>query len=330
MDATENREFDAPWKDALEWYLSLILRILFPKFHERIDWSVPHVSLDGELQRILRKSDAGKSRVDKLFRLKSKKGKNIHVLVHIEVQSQREKDFAKRMFQYSCRLRDRYKIDVESLAVLGDDSPSWRPTRYRHRNNTTKTVFHFTIAKLIDWLDRMEELESDPSCIGLIIAAHLQSLLTHRNFDARRASKYRLCCQLIERGLEAEEIRKLFTIIDWFLELPKDFEEEFRNDIAQFEKEKTMPVMGSFEKMVRAEGEAIGVAKGEAIGVAKGEASGAARVLKVLLEVRFGTEGIQYGEELSKRADTDWVSKLESAIRNARSIEELRSMMASV
>ena len=50
------------------------------------------------------------------------------VLVHTEIQGTREADFAKRIYVYNYRLFDRYDRPVVSLAVLGDASPTWRPT----------------------------------------------------------------------------------------------------------------------------------------------------------------------------------------------------------
>src|SRR6266508_3710701 len=52
------------------------------------------------------------------------------VLIHIEIQSQNQTDFAQRMFQYHYRLRDRFEHAVVSIAMLADDRPNWRPETY--------------------------------------------------------------------------------------------------------------------------------------------------------------------------------------------------------
>ena len=54
---------------------------------------------------------------------------------------------------------DRYNRKVVSLAVLGDERASWRPDRYRHELCGCTLEFRFPIVKLIDYSDRMEDLE---------------------------------------------------------------------------------------------------------------------------------------------------------------------------
>jgi hypothetical protein len=319
MEATSAREFDTPWKDALDWYLKQLLKLLFPEYHRAIDWSVDYQSMSTELQQIVRDGEFGKTFTDKLYRVKTIEGDDIFLLFHIEVQSQQDKNFPERMFFYSCRLRDRYNDEVASLAILGDDNPNWRPTEYRQEVIKTKTHFEFSIAKLIDWRDRIEELENDPTGVGLVIIAHLQSLETHRDYTNRKEWKLRLYRTMLNRKLSPKETRQIFTIVDWFLELPKDIEKEFKNDVAKIELEKQMPLMGSFARLNFDEGKIEGFADGEAKGKAEG--------LLVALDIRFGEEGVRLGEELLRRPNYDWVPKLESQIRNARSIEELRAAM---
>ena len=42
------------------------------------------------------------------------------VLIHAEMQGEPEDAFGQRMYTYQYRLRDRYGVDVVSLAVLAD------------------------------------------------------------------------------------------------------------------------------------------------------------------------------------------------------------------
>ena len=57
-----------------------------------------------------------------------KDGSDAWVLVHIEVQSEAEIDFAERMYVYNYRIYDRFHPRVASLAVLTDQSADWRQT----------------------------------------------------------------------------------------------------------------------------------------------------------------------------------------------------------
>ena len=67
---------------------------------------------------------------------------------------------------------------------------------------------------------------------------------------------------LYERGFDREDIRRLFRLIDWLMDLPDELSEQFWDEIAQFEKERNMPYITSVEQI----GEKRGLSKGELIG----------------------------------------------------------------
>lgn len=123
-------DYDSPWKEALELYFPAFLALFLPDAHADIDWTRGHVFLDKELQRLLPKAARGRKYVDKLVKVWRKDGREAWVLIHVEVQTQRDTDFAKRMYDYNTRIADRYNRTVVSLAVLADDDADWRPDRY--------------------------------------------------------------------------------------------------------------------------------------------------------------------------------------------------------
>ena len=123
-------DFDGAWKEALEQYLEAFLALCFPQAHADINWTHAPVFLESELQQVAPDERRGKQRVDKLIRVVLLNGEDAWVLIHVEIQSQRDTDFAERMFRYHARLYDRYQRRVVSLAVLGDEEASWRPNRF--------------------------------------------------------------------------------------------------------------------------------------------------------------------------------------------------------
>jgi hypothetical protein len=78
------------------------------------------------LQQLVRDAELGRRLADKLVRVWRRDGVDAWVLAHVEVQSQEERDFARRMFVYNYRLYDRYARQVVSLAVLGADPTAIR------------------------------------------------------------------------------------------------------------------------------------------------------------------------------------------------------------
>src|SRR5262245_36819470 len=118
---TSSDDLDNPWKEALDSFLDCFLALCFPVVHAGIDWRRGYESLDNELQQIAHDAAVGKRIADKLYKVWRKDGAEAWLLIHIEIQGRRERDFAERMFVYNHRIYDLYRRPVASLAVLGDD-----------------------------------------------------------------------------------------------------------------------------------------------------------------------------------------------------------------
>lgn len=120
-DSTTPADHDSPWKEALEHFFPDFLALLFPAVFDAVDWRRAPAFLDKELQKVVRDAEDGRRHADKLIRVHTLEGHETWVLIHVEVQGEPERAFAERMFRYYYRLRDRYAVDVVSLAVLKDD-----------------------------------------------------------------------------------------------------------------------------------------------------------------------------------------------------------------
>src|SRR5207248_8912974 len=110
-------DYDSPWKEALDRFFEPCLAFFFPQAHADIDWTRGHVMLDKELQKIVRQAKQGRRVVDKLAKVWLKSGAERWVLIHVEVQARRERDFPRRMYVYNYRIFDRYDREVVSLAI---------------------------------------------------------------------------------------------------------------------------------------------------------------------------------------------------------------------
>ncbi|PDV97461.1 hypothetical protein CJ255_22315, partial [Candidatus Viridilinea mediisalina] len=123
MDEQTAADVDGAWKYALEHYMPACLQLFFPKVAARVDWDQPLIFCDKELEQINPEANTGKLRVDKLIRVAWHNGEEMTIFIHLEIQAQRDVDFAKRMCRYHVRLFDRQNGPVLSLAVLADDDP---------------------------------------------------------------------------------------------------------------------------------------------------------------------------------------------------------------
>jgi hypothetical protein len=228
--------------------------------------------LDQEFQQVVREAETGKAYTDKLVKVWRRSGTEIWVLVHIEVQSQAQEEFAERMFIYNYRIYDRYKKPVVSLAILADEREAWRPDRYREELWGCSMELRFPTVKLLDYRERMDELEGSDNPFAVIVAAHLTTQETRRDKAKRYEGKLKIAKSLYRRGYTRSDILELFRLIDWMVNLPKATEQQFLSEIQRFEAENQMPYITSVERLARQEGI-----------IQKGR-----EVILEVLEVRFG------------------------------------------
>jgi hypothetical protein len=247
-------DLDSPWKEGLDYFLSLALQLLFPRVHAGLDWACGYEALDQELRQLLRSSRSSKRTTDKLYRVWRRDGREARLYIHLEVQGRREKGFGQRMFECHYRIFDRYGGPVVSLAILCDDRPRWRPDRFGYNIFGCSLRLKYPVVKLLDWRGREAELESNPNPFAQVVLAHLRALETRGDPAGRGRYKIQLVKRLYERGWSAEDVRQLFRLIDWLLELPPDLQQDFRRELHAFEEGRQVPYVTSIERLAKAEG----------------------------------------------------------------------------
>ena len=129
----------------------------------------------------------------------------------------------------------------------------------------------FPQVKLLGWADREAEPEADSNPFARVVLAHLKALETRRDPQLRRTWKFRLVRGLYERGFRAEDVRQLFRLIDWLMELPPALDDLFWDEVENYHKERTMPFVTTPER--------IGIKRGML------------QLIEDLLHARFGVEG---------------------------------------
>ncbi|HUY32746.1 MAG TPA: hypothetical protein VMV69_08185 [Pirellulales bacterium] len=261
--------------------------------------------LDKELQQIVRGAKQGRRYADKLVKVWLKSGEERWLLIHIEVQSRKEKDFPKRMYvYYNYRIFDRYDQEAVSLAILADDDPGWRPTEYGYGRWGFHAGVKFPVVKLLDYAAHSEALESNPNPFAMVFLAHLKTMETRSSPADRRVWKLRLVKGLYERGLIAEDIRRIFAFVDWIMDLPEPLERLFWEEINAYQKEKRMPFVTIAER----------------VGMEKVLLEG----IEALLEVRFGEEGLTLLPEIREIQDHEALRKILRSLKTAGSTDEVR------
>jgi hypothetical protein len=312
-------EFDSPWKDALQLYFEFFLAFFFPHIHAEIDWSRGYESLDKEFQRIIRRAKVGKALADKLFKVWLRDGSECWLLIHVEIQGSYEKRFPERMFRYNVAAYGVYNQEVVSLAVLCDDNPDWRPNTFAYGRWDCETGIKFLAVKLLDYAKDLEALEKNENPFAALVLAHLQTLATQGNPLNRRQWKLRVVKGLYERNWTEEDVGQLFRLIDWMMDLPEELEEQFHQDISQFEEEKTMPFVTYAERR--------GMAQGIAQGIKRGEIKGLWQAIALGLDLRFGKAGLKLLPSIRGIDDVKVLRILIRTIKKAKTLDEIRNRL---
>jgi hypothetical protein len=310
-------DFDNAWKEALDHLFEPFMAFFLPEAHREIDWSRTPEMLDKELQQITPESAQGRRVVDKLVKVWRTNGQDEWVLVHIEVQSQPETEFARRMFIYNYRLFDHYNRKVASFAILGDNRPAWRPDRFGYELWGTKVGIEFAAAKLLDYAVGEEALEANANPFAVVVLAHLKTLELAHHDEARRAAEVRLVKGLYERGFTAEQVRQLYRMIDGMMDLPKPLAKLAWKEIYDFAKEKHMPFVTGAEL--------VGHEKGLAEGLAQARED-LLTGIEAALELKLGTAGLALLPEIRQLEDLDLLRQILRATKKADTPEALRQV----
>jgi hypothetical protein len=301
--------FDSPWKEALDLFLRPLLAMLFPKVERDVDWAQGYEAFEQELRPLIPEGETGLRLADKLIRVHTLSGDER--ILNVEVQAQPRREFPRRVYVYNYRSDDRFGGPPESLVVLADDDPNWRPTTYEVRLHYVKMTFEFEPVKLLDWAGREQELRDHPNPMGLFVLAHLEARRTQKDDAERARVKLDLLVRLAARKLDDEETRQWHRFLDWFLDLPEAIDNNVYAQASAQSKEKGMAFITFPERR----------------GIKLGRIDGLLAGLEAVLEVKFQQAGLALMPELRQINDPDRLAAVLQAVRTAASLDDVRALL---
>ena len=298
-------DYDSPWKEIVEQFFPEFIAFFFAHIYDDTNWSRGYEFLDKELQKVVRDSQTGRKRVDKLVKVWRKNGEEAWIGIHIEVQGQYERNFARRMFQYNTLLYNHYQRIIVSLAVLSDDRPHWRPDSFGYDLWGCKIQLNFPAVKLLDYQDKWDELEQSDNPFAIVVMAHLQALATTPASEQRRDAKFRLARRLYERGYDRRRILELFRFIDWVMTLSPELEEQFQEAITEYEEKHKMQYVTAIERK----------------GIEQGIVQSTREDILEVLALRFSEIPDELAGRLDEIDDAAWLKELLKLAVTAPSLE---------
>jgi hypothetical protein len=157
---------------------------------------------------------------------------------------------------------------------------------------------------LLEFKQQWSALAASRNPFATVVMAHLQALETRQNRKKRKEAKLALTKRLYEQGYQREDIINLFKFIDWLMSLPTELEQEFQQELNQYEEEKRMPYITSVERM----------------GMEKGMIQKARESVIDALEIRFENVPSELVDEISQIQDT---SLLKNLLRQAITLDSI-------
>lgn len=322
---TNNADYDAVWKQVIVRYV-VDFTLLF--LGEAWRGAPIPESLDAELAKCSRDRRGGVRRVDKLLRALGADGEPC--LWHIEVQVARQRHFAQRMLVCHYRLYDQFQLPVRSIAILGDPSPTWRPSRFDLAAGRTTLSLEFEAVKLRDFDDRLAELLLSDNICAWLVVAHLLTLRTRREPLDRMLVKNSLLTGLRACGWEEQKYLDAVDLIDRMMTLPLALQDGVDEQQRLLEGGGNMAWKYLWEERAEERGMQRGIERGMERGIERGmqvghlegRLSATRHLLVAQLAKRFGA----LDDTVKRRIETAPLEDLERwclAVVTARTMEEV-------
>jgi uncharacterized protein YoaH (UPF0181 family) len=146
---------------------------------------------------------------------------------------------------------------------------------------------------LLDYADRLEELQASDNAFAILTAAHILTKRTHKNPKDRYSAKFTVTRLLYRNGWDKQKVINFFRVIDWLMKLPLDLTINFKKELNQLEEEQQMRYVTSIEQLAMAEGMQVG------------EGTGMVKAIREMFNIYFPTADFsQYLSKLSDMTET--------------------------
>src|SRR4051812_6040043 len=123
--------------------------LLFPNLFAKIDWREDYHPPQQELRKIAPPPRGRTRHPDAPIRVRLLSGDDRILHAEVLAQAVDEQEFASRVRTYNHRAGEQTALPVESLVILADDRPRWKPTKYSQEHDYSKDTFEFTPVKLL-------------------------------------------------------------------------------------------------------------------------------------------------------------------------------------
>jgi hypothetical protein len=226
---------DELWKAIIPILWSPFLQFCLEDWVDEIDFTRKPDFLDKELKRLNLKGRTKNRTVDILMRVYFKNGEAKSFLFHIEVQGYFDPNFRQRVYQYYYRITDLLQEPIETLVIMIDEDPNYRPNNFVQSFGQTEMNFKFRMFKLLDNPPPFLGKEDNPFSVVFEVAWHGLKQNMLKSDEDLMTLKFRLIKRLLENKVEDETIYALLDFINVYLPFANpENDRTFEHDIENF------------------------------------------------------------------------------------------------
>jgi hypothetical protein len=211
------RTQDELWKAIIPLLWAPFIRFCMEDWVDKVDFTREPVFLDKELKRLKLKAKSKNRAVDFLMRIYLTDGTHKTFLLHIEVQGYRDDNFRQRIYQYYYRIGDLLQEPVETIVIMIDEDPDFRPNEYHQIFGQTEMHFKCRMFKLLDNPPPYLGKEDNPFSVVFETAWYALKQNKLKNDADLMALKFKLIKRLKQQKIDAETIYALFDFINIYL-----------------------------------------------------------------------------------------------------------------
>jgi hypothetical protein len=208
---------DELWKLIIPIVWAPLIQFYLEEWVELIDFTRKPTFLDKEMKRLMPRGKSKNRTVDVLMRVFMKDGTTKKFLFHIEIQGYYDVNFEHRIFQYYYRIDDLLQEPIETLVIMIDEDPDYRPSEYKQSFGQTSVSFKFRLFKLLDNPPPYIGKEDNLFSIVLEVAWYALKRNKLKSDDDLLNLKFHLIRRLMEREIEKPTIYALLDFINIYL-----------------------------------------------------------------------------------------------------------------
>lgn len=213
------RKNDILLKSAFEEAFPELLRFFFRDADQLFDIERGFEFMDKELLELFPELEkkGGNRLVDMLVKVYSREGQEEWLLIHLEIQAQHDRKFARRMFQYFYRIYDRYDVPITALAVFTGAQKPVKSEGFEYQFLGTKLQYSYNAYHILEHSE--EQLLSMNNPFGLIVLAAQKALLMNR-IPEEELAQHRLTIAralIASKQYDNERIKRFLYFLKTFI-----------------------------------------------------------------------------------------------------------------